>query len=555
MTLDEQVAALKTEVASLTVLNQTFLQRQKESDQIHQTFLTRQKESDHIHQKLREKVDQQSQRLAEVEHQNEWFKRQLFGRKSERRLAEVTKHQLCLDEVMDVEEAPPPTSETIQSYQRRQRRKLPMEGSVLEKGLRFDETVPVEEVEIPNPAIEGLDPSQYTIVSEKVTVRLAQRPGSYVIVRYIRKVAKLKATKKLTCAPAPSSVLEKSYADVSFLAGLVIDKFRSHLPLYRQHQRLLDSGVQLSRGTLTNLVHHTIDLLEPIYYAMLSSILQSKVLTMDETPIKAGRDKKKHKMKTGYFWPIYGDQEEVAFIFANTRGSPVVKETLGAFCGTLVSDGYKVYEKYAAQIDTVTHAQCWAHTRRKFSEAEKVEPTLSSYALDLIGQLYAHETTIREESFDVEAALALRYEQSQPWVDTFFQWLKEVFQEKILLPSSPFTKAAHYALEREKALRVFLQDPKVPIDTNHIERQIRPVAVGRKNWLFCWTEVGARYVGIAHSLIASCRLHNVHPYTYLVDVLQRIQTHPARDVHQLTPRLWAKHFADNPLRSDIDRQK
>ena len=123
----------------------------------------------------------------------------------------------------------------------------------------------------------------------------------------------------------------------------------------------------------------------------------------------------------------------------------------------------------------------------------------------------------------------------------------------MLLPSNPFTQAARYTLEREQALRVFLDYPPVPLDTNHLERELRAIALGRKNWLFCCTEVGARSVGIVQSLIASCRLQGIDPYVYLVDVLQRIDTHPAFEVHLLTPRLWKQHLAANPLRSDIER--
>jgi transposase len=126
-------------------------------------------------------------------------------------------------------------------------------------------------------------------------------------------------------------------------------------------------------------------------------------------------------------------------------------------------------------------------------------------------------------------------------------------REQVLLPTNPFTVATHYALTREAGLRVFLEYPEVPLDTNHLEREIRAIAMGRKAWLFCWTELGARYVGIVQSLIASCRLQGVDPYVYLVDVLQRIDIHPAFEVHLLTPRLWKQHFADNPLRSDLDR--
>jgi transposase len=391
------------------------------------------------------------------------------------------------------------------------------------------------------------------MVSEKVTYRLAQKPGSYVILKYVRKAAKLKDTGKLICAPAPPSVIEKSCADVSFLAGMLVDKFRYHLPLYRQHQRLMDGGIQISRGSLSGLVHRTVDLLEPVYFALLSSILQSQVLTMDETPIKASR--LKGKMKTGYFWAVYGDRDEVAFLFAPTRASPIVKETLGAFCGVLVSDGYQVYEKYAAKVEEIEHAQCWAHTRRKFVEAQDVEPKLSTTALDRIGQLYVNEEVIRENRLTEAAKASYRQERSAPIVEAFFSWLSGTSQEKALLPSNPFTRAASYALQRQEALRVFLHNPNVPIDTNHIERQMRAIAMGRKNWMFCWTEIGARYAGMAQSLISSCRLHGIDPYTYLVDVLQRIDRHPAYEVQQLIPRNWKTLFGQNPLRSDADPRK
>jgi hypothetical protein len=123
----------------------------------------------------------------------------------------------------------------------------------------------------------------------------------------------------------------------------------------------------------------------------------------------------------------------------------------------------------------------------------------------------------------------------------------------VLLPTNPFTQAAQYALDREANLRVFLEYPNVPLDTNHLEREIRAIALGRRNWLFCWTEVGARSVGIVQSLLASCSLQGVDLYIYFVDVLQRIDTHPAFEVHLLTPRLWKQHFAAHPLRSDLDR--
>jgi len=138
-------------------------------------------------------------------------------------------------------------------------------------------------------------------------------------------------------------------------------------------------------------------------------------------------------------------------------------------------------------------------------------------------------------------------------VEAFFAWLKQTVTTEILLPTNPFGQAVRYPLEREAELIVSLSDPAVPIDPNPLERELRPMALGRKNWLFCWTAVGARQVGIIQSLLASCRLHGVAPYVYRVDVLQRVDTHPALEVQLLTPRLWKEHFAANPLRSDLDR--
>jgi transposase len=273
---------------------------------------------------------------------------------------------------------------------------------------------------------------------------------------------------------------------------------------------------------------------------------------MDETPIKAGH-KSKGKLQTGYFWPIYGDQDEIAFPFAPTRAERVVREVLGSFCGVLVTDGYKVYDRFARSIQAIVHAQCWAHTRRQFVDAQMMEPGFVAQALEQIGTLYAVEAQGREQQLAGDAKLRHRRAYAQPVVEQFFTWLEQTVRDTGLLPTNPFRQAAHYALDRRAAWSVFLADPTVPLDTNHLEREIRPIALGRRNWLFCWTEVGARYVGIIQSLLASCRLQCVDPYVYLVDVLQRIDTPPAFDVHLLTPRLWKLHFASHPLRSALDR--
>jgi hypothetical protein len=312
------------------------------------------------------------------------------------------------------------------------------------------------------------------------------------------------------------------------------------------------AGIRLARSTLTDLMHRTANLLQPIYESQLHSVVSGSVVAMDETPIKVGR-KHRGKMKTGYFWPIYGDRDEVVFPFSDSRSGAFIQEVLGEYSGVLLTDGYTAYEKYAARINGVVHAQCWSHTRRHFLKAEDIEPELTATALEYIRRLYDEEGELNRRRLDATKRLEQRAKQCKPIVDEFFEWLKTTLEQRALLPSSPFTGAADYALAREGSLRVFLEYPDVPIDTNHLEREIRPIALGRKNWMFCWTEVGAQCVGIFQSLIATCRLQGIDPYTYLVDVLQRVDDHPASDVAALTPRLWKERFADDPRRSDIDK--
>jgi transposase len=249
---------------------------------------------------------------------------------------------------------------------------------------------------------------------------------------------------------------------------------------------------------------------------------------------------------------LYGDKDEVAFPFAASRAQAVVREAVGTFCGVLLTAGYIVYERFALKTQSLVQAQCGSHARRQFEKAQRAEPRLVAMALDRLATFYKEEATIRERGLTAEAKLAHRAEYSKPLGEDFFVWLKQTVIREVLLPTTPFGQAAQYALEREPALKVFLSDPAVPIDTNHLEREIRPIALGRKNWLFCWTEVGARHVGILQSLLASCRLQRVDPYVYLLDVLQRVDTHPALEVQLLTPRLWKEHYAEQPLRSELE---
>ena len=171
-------------------------------------------------------------------------------------------------------------------------------------------------------------------------------------------------------------------------------------------------------------------------------------------------------------------------------------------------------------------------------------------AFDLIGALYLVEAHIRDKKMNLAQALACH---AKPAVDAFFAWCEAQCQRMDLVPSDPLSKALKYARSREAHLCLYLPDPELMLDTNHLERTLRVISMGRKSWLFCWTEVGAQRVGIIQSLLTTCRLHGIDPHIHLTDVLQRVAQHPDNRVEERTPRVWKTMFADNPLRSDIYR--
>lgn len=482
--------------------------------------------------------------------QLDWFKRQLFGRKSEKQIEPNPFQSPLFDAPKPV--VPEPT-QTVKAHQRKSQKQV-SDTDVNDTGLRFDDTVPRKIIDIEAPELTGENADQYEIIDYKETSRLAQRPGSYVVLIYRRPVVRHRQAQTLTTPAAPDNVLDSCYADVSVLAGLMVDKAVYHLPLYRQHQRMLDSGVRVSRTTLINWINKGIELLKPIYRALWRHVLLSKILAMDEVPMKAGR-KGQGKMQQTYFWPIYGEANEVVFTWCHNRGHQHAVQQLEGFTGTLLTDGYAGYTKAINTLNKndqkIAHATCWAHARRYFEKAKNSEPDAVQYALAMIGELYQHEKRCREQKLTDDAHLAYRQKYHEPLVKQFFDWVYEQRQRTDLLPKDPFSKALHYVAERENALKVFLINPNVALDTNHLERALRVIPMGRKNYLFCWSELGAENLGVLQSLMVTCRLHDINPYTYLVDVLQRVALHPAKDVEQLTPRLWKKHFSENFLTSDV----
>lgn len=286
-------------------------------------------------------VHSQATTIDALKHQLEWFKRQVFGHKSERYAPQPNPSQMPLGETFPVPAQLTEQHKVVPAHTRRVAQRDPAREA--EALPFFDESrVPVQTIELANPEIKDLTADQYEVIDQKISYRLGQRPGSYVVLKYVRPVVKRLDTQTIHCPAAPVGVIEGSRADVSFSAGLLVEKFAYHCPLYRQHQKLTDAGITVSRPWLTQLVQQNVALLEPIYEAQFDSIRASRVKAMDETPIKAGRAGN-GKMKQAYFWPVYGERDEICFAYFPSRAGVHVRTALGlrhAEDAVLLTDGY-----------------------------------------------------------------------------------------------------------------------------------------------------------------------------------------------------------------------
>ena len=479
------------------------------------------------------------------------LQRLLFGIKSEKQVRALeASGQLYLSEELeqivkcqspDMAEAEVPTT-TIKSHERKTSKKQKIEG-MNDDGLRFDESkIDVVEEVIKDPRVAGLKEDEYTVIDTENRYILMKRPSAFYVKKEIYEIVKIKATDKIITPAPPDRLLDKSYADKSFIIGMLIDKFGYHLPLYRQHQMLLAAGIKIARGNLAIWANRSIDLLSPIYEALKESVLLSPVLSLDETPIRVkGSNSPPGKMSKNYYWPIYGDGE-IVFEYCEGRSEEFLKASLKAYSGTIMSDGFVAYDNFVGgRRGAVKHAVCWAHARRKFCDIAKYYPVEVGKILDIIGRLYGVEEGIRESGLAGEKKRESRVKESLPIVEEYFSYLNELALKE-RSPKDALSQAINYSLTRVAELKTYIYNPLVPIDNNHTERQIRNIVMGRKNWLFCWSEVGAKNVGIIQSLLCTCKINGIDFYDYLNDVFDRIHTVSNKEVWKLTPKNWKLHF-------------
>jgi transposase len=379
------------------------------------------------------------------------------------------------------------------------------------------------------------------VIGETVSEMLDHVPARLRVIRICRPRYGCRACGTIHQAPAPERPIAKGLASPGLLAHVLVAKYCDHLPLYRQSQIFARQGAELDRSTLANWVGGAVWWLEPLQARLAAHVFASQKLFADDTPIPV-LDPGRGRTKTGRLWvyarddrPWSGsDPPAAVYLYSPDRRAERPASHLARFRGVIQVDGYAGFERLRA--DHIQLAACWAHARRKFYEVHQATGSpIAAEALRRIAELYAIETTIRGQTADTRRGV--RRTRSLPLVETMKVWLETELNR--IPPRSGLADAIRYALTRWNAFGRFLDDGRIELDTNTVERAIRPIALGRKNHLFAGSDGGAARWAVVASLLATAKLNAVEPFAYLKDVLERMSNgYPMSRLDDLLPWNW-----------------
>lgn len=383
-------------------------------------------------------------------------------------------------------------------------------------------------------------------LSPEVTEILEHKPAEFYVRRIIRHVYVLKdgsddTRSTILTGAMPSLPLAKSYASASLLAELVVNKYVNHLPFHRQVQMMTRLGVTIPTSTINDWFMETADLLRPLYYKLKEAVLTTDYIQVDETTIPI-IDNEKQKTVKSYLWLVRSVMENTLFFHYDkgSRAQKVAIELLKDFQGALQTDGYEVYSIYENK-QGVLPLGCWAHARRKFSEALKEDQARASYALEQIGMLYDVERRADIEQLTYEERAELRSRLAYPIMQTFEKWIVKEYEK--VLPKGRIGKALRYTYKIYHRLSRYHLDGRYSIDNNLAENAIRPIAIGRKNYLFCGNHDAAENAAVIYSLLGCCKAASVDFRHWLVYVLNHIHDYDndyTLDLTELLPANWGK---------------
>ena len=463
----------------------------------------------------------------------EWFKKQLFGKKSEKIIEESDK-QLFFYFIEELEK-PKEQLQTISSYISKKNEPL-HDKIVLPSDLPFETTV----IDIPEE--EKTDPitkEALVKIGEEKSHKLAIKPAVIFIKEIIRPKYALPNNEGIKIAPMPDSIIPKCRADESLLAEILTKKYADHLPLYRIQEEFSRSKIIVPRKLMSNWVMKIGHALMPLYEEMKKRILESKNVFIDETPIKM---KDSPKTRQAYMWILTGgkvkDPYYRIFDFRLNRNHEHAKDLLLNYTGTVHSDKYGAYQ-HLAEKKQFTWQPCFSHIRRKFLEAA-TDPPFTNMVLRKIRYLFLFEKIAWQRS--IEERLRIRKEKEEPIIDKLIYELKDKLHNGKLYPKSNLAIAVKYFCSLIPYLKNYIYDPWAHLDNNVAERAIRPLAIGRKNWLFVGNEKAGKAAAVIISLTQTCRALNINPKEYFEDIFRRFMGHNYAKLYQLLPDEWALSY-------------
>jgi transposase len=491
-----------------------------------------------LNQKLVEcdqKIAEQNQTILKLNEQLDWFKRQIFGKRSERIVSDVNSQQLYFEgfEPLKVQRK---EKKPIAAHERSPPNRNGKDRIQLDPDLPVEITIldiPEEEKVCKETGIHLVQ------IGTDVTHKLAHKPGSYFIKEIVRpKYAHPKNSEYgILTADLPDTLIPKCRADDSLLAEIITRKFVDHTPLYRIAEGMQREGVVISRQLLSQWVIRCGMALKPLYEEMTRKVLSGENIFIDETSVKL---QEKGKCKTAFVWVVVGGASSAAppyriYDFREDRRHGHVLDIIKNYRGSLHSDKYGAYQRLAEQ-KTITWCPCWSHIRRKFFEAESGDPGFRDWVLRKIRYLFMLERVAWTRS--EEERLRIRREKEAPIIDELIDKIKARLMDDKILPKSKFREALGYFCGLIPYLKSYLAHPFSRLDNNVAERAVRPLAIGRKNWLFFGSPDSGEAGTILLSFVQTCRGLGINPREYLEDVFRRLMSHSAQKLEELLPDQW-----------------
>jgi len=467
------------------------------------------------------------------EHQA-WLQKQIFGKKSEKIISEADQKQLYF-------EGFEPT--TINEEKLKQIKAHTRKSTTKEKTRIIIPTdIETKEIIIDIPEEEKICPETkkpLIKIGEEISHKLAYIPGSYYLKKIIRPKYAMPNKEGVRTAFMPDSIIPKCRVDESLLADILTKKYADHLPLYRIQEELLRDGVGISRKLMSKWIIKIGLALKPLADEMLSRILKSDNVFIDETPINIQATP---KVKQGYMWLMsggkYRDPYYRIYNFELNRKHEHALKLLKNYTGVVHSDKYGAYETMAKNKQFIW-CPCYAHIRRKFLESQ-MDPSFTNLVLRKIKYLFMLERVAWEKT--EQERLKIRKEKEDPIIDELIKLVKDKLQDRRILPKSNLKKALGYFYGLIPYLKNYTKYPWARLDNNVAERAIRPIAIGRKNWLFVGNENAGQAAAVIMSLVQTCRALNINPRIYLEDILRRFMGHSFQKLYELLPDEWALSF-------------